>query len=238
MFQESKAYPFVFALVICAICSLLMAAVSHGLRERQEMNVDLEVKVNIFNALHLTPPLPKDVQPEEAIRIFHEKIEQVVINDKGDIVPGKTPEQIKEGETLYPLFIYREGGQVQGYCFPIHGKGLWSVVYGYLAIEPDGKTIRGITFYKHGETPGLGGEVEQKWFQKNFEGKKIWDEATQETVAVAVAKGRMVDRIPKEKWPHYVDGISGATLTGNGLNIFLQRWIKVYAPFFTKIHRS
>lgn len=234
--KQSKLYPFVFAFIICSLSSLVLASVSSQLRARQVINEELDVKRNIFQAIHLEPPLPKNVRPEEAMRIFKEKIEQVVIDQTGNIVPQKKPDDIKEGESLYPLFIYREGGKIQGYCLPIKGKGLWAIIYCYLAIQPDGKTIRGITFYKHGETPGLGSEIETLWFQKNFEGKKIWDEETRQTVAVAIAKGKVVDRIPKEKWPYYVDGISGATLTGKGVSAFLEHWIKIYEPFFVKLH--
>ncbi|MBF0618543.1 MAG: NADH:ubiquinone reductase (Na(+)-transporting) subunit C [Candidatus Omnitrophica bacterium] len=234
--KESRLYPFIFAFIICSIASFMLASLSLKLKARQEMNVTLDVKRHIFDVLKLTPPLPKDVLPELALKIFNEKIEQVVLDASGNIVPGKKHEDIKEGEALYPLFIYREGGKVQGYCFPIKGKGLWSMLYGYLAIQPDGKTVRGISFYKQGETPGLGSEVESLGFQQNFEGKKIWDDALSQVEPVVVAKGKVSDRIPKEKWPYYVDGISGATMTGKGVTALLDHWIRVYEPFFQKQH--
>lgn len=236
--KQSSYYPFIFALVICSVASFMLASLSLALKDRQEMNESLDVKRNIFNVLKLDPPLPKDVQPMEALRIFNEKIEQVVLDGAGNIVPGRKIESIKDGEALYPLFIYREAGKVQGYCFPIKGKGLWSIMFGYMAVQPDGKTVRGLSFYKQGETPGLGSEAEAPWFGKNFEGKKIWDDETRQVMPVAVAKGRMTDRIPKNKWPYYVDGISGATLTGKGVTAFLDHWIRVYSPFFIKQHQG
>ena len=115
---------------------------------------------------------------------------------------------------------------------PVSGKGLWSTIYGYLALQTDLSTISGITFYKHGETPGLGGEIEKEWFTNNFKGKKIRDDNGVLT-SVKVVKGKVIAGNPKEI--HEVDGISGATLTGRGVANFLKVELKKYEPFFAKI---
>ncbi len=236
--KRSEFYPVGFAFVICAVASLLLASVSQGLKPMQELNMGLDLKKNILRSVKLTPPVPPHASPREVTQIYTDAIQLAVIDDQGNIVPGKKPDDIKGRQGLYPLFIYQKGGIVQGYCFPIEGKGLWSMLYGYMSIEPDGKTVRGITFYREGETPGLGGEIEALWFQKDFEGKKIWDDVRQQTVPLAVAKGKVQDRMPKEKWPYYVDGISGATLTGKGVSALLENWIRTYEPFFMKLHRN
>ena len=110
---------------------------------------------------------------------------------------------------------------------PISGKGLWSTLYGYFALEMDMKTVKGITFYKHGETPGLGAEVEKKWFQNNFIGKKIFDENSN-LVSITVYKGSSGDDI------HGVDGISGATVTSNGVTNFLKSILNNYKPYLER----
>ena len=109
---------------------------------------------------------------------------------------------------------------------------MWSTLYGFFAIEPDGRTVKGITFYKHKETPGLGGEVDKEWFQNNFIGKKFVDQ-NDNLVGIKVLKGK-VDRNSSTAY-YKVDGISGATITSKGLEKFLLDDLKKYDPFFQKI---
>ncbi|MCA9404789.1 MAG: NADH:ubiquinone reductase (Na(+)-transporting) subunit C, partial [Candidatus Omnitrophica bacterium] len=138
----------------------------------------------------------------------------------------------------YPLYVYKEGQQVISYAFPIIGKGLWSTLYGYLALEPNAMTVRGITYYKHGETPGLGAEIEKDWFQNNFKGKSIWDMKDQELWPVSVLKGKVADQInDPNKAKHYVDGISGATMTSKGVTEMIDREVRKYEPFLAKVRR-
>lgn len=238
MRKDSTAYIFFFALAVCVVCSFTLALVSQSLKPRQEMNQILDVKKNILKAVRLQRPLPPKASAEEVFKIYKDKIDEKVIDDQGRVVAGMTPEAIKEQKGLYPLYIYKEGEKVLAYCFPIEGKGLWSTIYGYLALEPDAKTVRGVTFYKHGETPGLGGEIEKDWFQKNFHGKKIWDDRAGRLRPVAVIKGKVADKVSAQEAPFYVDGISGATMTSKGVTALVGRWVKVYEPFFKTIRKN
>ena len=112
---------------------------------------------------------------------------------------------------------------------PISGKGLWSTLFGYFAIDSRNySTVRGITFYKHKETPGLGGEVSKKWFQSNFIGKEIYE--NNNLNSVKVAKAGYADKNSL----YEVDGISGATITSNGVTTFLLRDLKRYEKYFMK----
>ena len=238
MRKDSTAYTFFFALAVCVVCSFTLALVSQCLKPRQEMNQILDVKKNILKAVRLQRPLPPKASADEVLKIYNDKIEEKVIDDQGRVVAGMTPEAIKGQKGLYPLYVYKEGQKVLAYCFPIEGKGLWSTLYGYLALEPDAKTVRGITFYKHGETPGLGGEIEKDWFQKNFQGKKIWDDHAGRLRPVAVIKGKVADKVSAQDAPFYVDGISGATMTSKGVTALVARWVKVYEPFFKTIRKN
>jgi Na+-transporting NADH:ubiquinone oxidoreductase subunit C len=119
-----------------------------------------------------------------------------------------------------------------GFSIPISGKGLWSTIYGYIALEPDGETVKGIKFYKHGETPGLGGELEKDWFTSNFVGKRIFNE-TGDLVSIEIVKG--IANPNSKNFTHQVDGISGSTLTGRGMNKFLKEDLQVYKPFLDRI---
>ena len=107
-------------------------------------------------------------------------------------------------------------------------------MYGYFAIEPDASTAKGITFYKHKETPGLGAEVDKDWFKNNFIGKKFIDDSGN-LVSIEVIKGFVSDKDPNAK--HKVDGISGATVTGNGLTTLLKADLQKYEPYFAKIRK-
>jgi Na+-transporting NADH:ubiquinone oxidoreductase subunit C len=114
---------------------------------------------------------------------------------------------------------------------PISGKGLWSTIYGYLALEGDLDHVRGVTFYKHGETPGLGGECENPAWCATWSGKSILD-AQKKLVGVAVKKGKVDGSIPAEK-AHKVDGLSGATITSNGITNFVLADLKAFDGYLT-----
>ena len=112
---------------------------------------------------------------------------------------------------------------------PIDSRGLWGKIHGYMAIENDGATIRGFTVYKHQETPGLGGEIESRWFRKNFKGKKIVD-TNGDFVSVKIAKGSAEGAVAAKRQINYVDGISGATMTGKFLSEGMKQVLKEYEP--------
>lgn len=235
---ESNRYTFLFAFAVCVTCSLALSIVSEGLKEKKDLNVALDVKKNILKAVRLQTPLPAKAQANEVLDIYAMKIKEKVVDAQGQIVEGKRPDDIEEGEALYPMYVYKEGGWTVAYCFPIVGKGLWSTIYGYFSLESDAITVRGVTFYKHGETPGLGAEIEKDWFQDNYKGKKIWDVKGNKLVPIKVVKGKVEHVVPKAEAPFNVDGISGATMTSKGITAMIDRWVRVYEPFFKKIRKG
>jgi len=226
-----------FALAVCVVCSFTLSLVSEGLRSKKELNMAMDIKKNILKAVDLKTPLDPKAKPDNILSVYEEKIEELIVDENGNIIEGKTPEDIKEGDKAYPLYIYKENGQSIAYCFPVEGKGLWSTLYGYFALEPDAITVRGITFYKHGETPGLGAEIEKDWFSNNYKGKKIWDIKNSQLKPVAVVKGQVANAVPANQADFYVDGISGATMTSKGVTALVDNWINVYEPFFSKIRK-
>lgn len=236
--KSSTLATYRFALIICVVCSLSLALVSEGLRPQKEKNAALDIKKNILKAVQLRTPLSAKPTPQEIEDKYKQFIQEKVVDASGNIMEGKSPADINEGEDLYPLYVYKEGQQVISYAFPIIGKGLWSTLYGYLALEPDAKMVRGITYYKHGETPGLGAEIEKDWFINNFKGKSIWDFKKNQLWPVAVIKGKVTDQIKdSEKAKHYVDGISGATMTAKGVTEMIDREVRKYEPFLAKVRR-
>ncbi len=156
------------------------------------------------------------------------------MDNSGSIVANKLPQDIDPNTDfdLYPIYKRVSNNITEGYSIPISGKGLWGTMYGYFSIQADGATAKGITFYAHIETPGLGGEVDKPWFQNNFVGKRFVDE-NGNLVGIQTVKGK-VDETSEDAY-HLVDGISGATMTSRGLTQFLLKDLKFYDPFFSKI---
>nr|WP_293275380.1 NADH:ubiquinone reductase (Na(+)-transporting) subunit C [Nannocystis sp.] len=126
-------------------------------------------------------------------------------------------------------------GKTDTLILPIEGYGLWSVLYGYLAVDKDANTIKGITFYAHAETPGLGGEVDNPKWKALWPGRKIYDDKGQP--ALSVIKGNAGD--PKTD-PHHVDGLSGATITSNGVSNLMKFWFGKdgFGPYMAKFKAS
>ncbi len=236
--MKGNTYTFVFAIIVCVVCGLLLSAVSEGLRKQQELNLDLDIKKNILKAVVLKESIPPKAQGQEVLKIYDTKIQELVIDDQGKVVEGKKPSEIKEKEKgIYPLYIYKEGDKTISYAFPIVGQGLWSTLYGYLAMESDATTVRGITYYKHGETPGLGGEIEKEWFQNNFKGKKIYSLKENKLTPIVVVKGKAGDLFRDERLDHSVDGITAATLTGAGVTEMIARTLEIYEPYFSRLRK-
>jgi Na+-transporting NADH:ubiquinone oxidoreductase subunit C len=231
-----------FATVVCLVCSLLLSATASMLKDRQDIAVELDRKLNVLKAfgVDIIDDAGKKLGKEAIDRYFTENISEVYVEkDSGNVV--ETPdasvlkkeakERTHETRTLLPLYVWKEGGVPVKYAFPTSGMGLWSIVNGYIALDSDLATIIGVTFYKHGETPGLGGEVSSGWFQDQFAGKIIYDQGN--LVRLEVVKGAA-----PEGSNHQVDGMSGATMTGNGLNVFLNRDIAFYNNYFRRIRGS
>ncbi len=237
--KDNPAYPFIFALIVCVVCGVLLSFFSEALRERQELNVELDIKKNILKVVGLREPIPAEAAPQEVLKIYEEKIHGLVIDEQGNVVEGRKPDDIKEGENnLHPLYIYKEGEEVVAYAFPMVGQGLWSTLYGYFSLEKDAITVRGITYYKHGETPGLGGEIEKDWFQSNFKGKTIYSLQENKLTPIVVAKGKAEGQVSEEKLKHYVDGITAATITGAGVTQMIERTLKIYETYFSKVRQG
>lgn len=238
MNTSSTRYTFIFAIIVCVVCGALLSIFSEGLRARKELNEELDGKKNILKAVVLKDPIAPKTRVTDVLKVYDSKIEEVVIDDKGSVVEGKTPKQLTGKDTnLFPLYIYKEGGQVIAYAFPVVGQGLWSTLYGYLAVEADATTIRGITFYKHGETPGLGGEIEKEWFQNNFKGKTIYSVKEHKLTPIIVVKGKAADVVSKDELSYHVDGITAATLTGKGVTDLMDHWVRVYDAYLSKLRK-
>ena len=226
--MRSNAYTLIFTSITTVILGFLLSFVYSSLEETQRINEEIDIMKNILYSLEFK----ENDDPwtvEEVKKLFDSSIIQKVVSVDGEVIDNLVPSEIPTDkmETQFPLYIKVLNNSIDGYAIPISGKGLWSTLYGYFAIENDGLTVKGIRFYKHKETPGLGGEVSKKWFQNNFIGKEIYND--KELVSIIVAKAGYADKNSL----YEVDGISGATITSNGVTSFLKRDLKRYQKYFT-----
>jgi Na+-transporting NADH:ubiquinone oxidoreductase subunit C len=191
---------------------------------------DQEVDTSFMLTELLTLGYPKEdleaLDSSDLLRKFNVK-KQLLANRA-----GRSLEEYDPGYKI--LFLYKPGGTLKSYVVPIEGYGLWDLIRGYVALQPDLNTVMGITFYEHKETPGLGARITEDWFKDSYIGKKILNEQG-ELVSIKVAKGQAAAFIPEDRLKHWVDGISGATLTGDGINQFLKQDLAFYEPYFKTI---
>ncbi len=231
--MQSNAYTLIFTSITTIILGFLLSFVSTSLKETQEINEEIDIMKNILYSLEFSEE-DGSWTGEEVKKLFDSSVIQKVVSVDGEVIENLTPSEIPTDkmETQFPLYIKIVNNSIDGYAIPISGKGLWSTLYGYFALENDGSTVKGIRFYKHGETPGLGGEVIKDWFTNNFVGKRITD-INGRLVSIQSIKGQVDTSSPNAY--HQVDGISGATMTTKGLNEFLMNDLKKYDSFFHKI---
>jgi Na+-transporting NADH:ubiquinone oxidoreductase subunit C len=220
-----------FATLLCVVCSLLLTAASSGLKARQQQNMEVDRQKNILKAFGIIDDA-QTISAAEIQQLYRLNVRSVWVDESGRSVAENL-----RGPRALPLYIFSENDAVQAYVVPIDSRGLWGTIHGYLAIENDGSTIRGFTVYQHQETPGLGGEIESRWFRKNFAGKKIVN-AGGDFVSVRIAKGSVDDRMPSDIRINYVDGISGATLTGKFLSEGMQEILKAYEPIAVQFRQK
>lgn len=254
---NSVKYTIIFATVVCVVCSTLVAASAVALAERQEINRKVYKQRNVLLAAGIIKDGQK-VSNEEVIRLFNENIEVKLVDlATGDYVDNMDPAQydqlaaredpaqsvvappnassIKRIPKRGLVFHVMKNGKVDAVVIPIEGYGLWGTLYGYLALEHDANTIRGITYYDHKETPGLGGEVDNPKWKGLWHGRKAYND--QGDPAIKVIKG--VAAGPEDD-PHHIDGLSGATITSNGVTFMMEFWLgpNGYGPFLEKFRQE
>lgn len=213
----------VFATILCVVCSLLLTAASTGLKPYQQKNVEVDRQKNILKAFGIIHE-GRALKNADVERLYAQSVQSVWVDESGRILMEN-----ERGPNDLPLYTHVKDHEVLAYVVPIDTRGLWGQIRGYLALDNDGSTVLGFTVFQHQETPGLGGEIESRWFRKNFEGKKIVNNGG-EFVSIHIAKGGGAESLPPEKRINYVDGISGATMTGKFLSEGLKEILKAYEP--------
>ena len=231
--MHSNKYTIGFMAIVTVLLGSFLSVAAGSLKEMQDLNVENDSKKNILSCLGFKEESENPWSPEDIQNIFNKNITSLVLDINGNktSIDPKTVDAETDLQN-FPIYISKVNDEVKGYAIPISGKGLWSTLYGYFAIEPDGITAKGITFYAHKETPGLGGEVDKAWFQNNFIGKKFINE-NGDLVGIKIVKGKADPSSDYE-----VDGISGATITSKGLESFLVEDLKKYESFLKNIREG
>lgn len=249
------------ALGVCFVCSILVSTAAVGLRDRQEENKRLDRVNNILLAgdlledgvenstifeekiqsviidLRTGEEVPSD-QLDEVLNRDNFEVEAVAADaEHGEAIPSNEDiaRIIRKPKSML-VYQVIENDELTKVILPIYGKGLWSTLYGFIALGEDLKTIQGLTFYEHGETPGLGGEVDNPRWKSSWKGKQAFGDDGE--VIIEVIKGR-VDNSRAEA-SHQIDGLSGSTLTTRGVDNLVKYWLgdKGYGNYLQKLREG
>lgn len=240
----SNKYIYIYTTIMVVVVAALLALASIFLQPFQASNIEIEKMQNILSAAGIPST------SENAKSLYKESVvEELSVNSKGELVAKyNSTGELLEGsgqrafdidmkkalsmgqEGIFPVFIYNKDGK--NLCIvPLQGKGLWGAIWGYISFASDMNTIVGAKFDHKGETPGLGAEISTDIFQKEFDGKQIFDEQNKFT-SITVQKGGV--RNYKGDPIHAVDAISGGTITSAGVSDMLRDCLLHYLPYFEK----
>lgn len=252
----------IVAVTLSIVFSVIVSGAAVTLRPAQERNEALSTRSNMLAAAGV---LDVDASNEEIAETFDRFEVLLVEMGTGELVSAEDvdaesaagfdarraarnpdlsrnleedPAGINRQVLYNKAYVLREGDEVKRVVLPIHGYGLWSIMYGFLALEGDGNTVAGVRFYEHAETPGLGGEIENPEWLAKWKGKKIYDEGEWSNPNFSVVKGGVSDDAPGSE--HKIDALSGATLTSRGVESTINFWLgeRGYGPFLARVRNG
>ncbi|MBT41848.1 MAG: Na(+)-translocating NADH-quinone reductase subunit C [Idiomarina sp.] len=249
--NESLGKTIGVVLALCLVCSILVAGSAVALKPMQEKNAALAMQRNILNAAGI---LGSEANIQS---VYKERIKALVVSlEDYEVVEGEDPEKFDNRkaagdpetstrldksediaglgtmETMTEVYLVMdENGNRNGAVLHIRGQGLWGTMYGLISLEDDMSTVRGVHFYEHSETPGLGGEITNPAWVKTWEGKELYGDDGK--VKFDLVKGGASNE-------HEVDALSGATLTSNGVDATIDFWMseKAYGPLLDKLRKG
>jgi len=243
------------AIAVCFACSVIVASAAVGLRPLQLANEEEDRIRNIVEVSGMAQP---GVAPREIFEEIESKLIRLSDGTESDRFDPTTYDiqnasrddeisrRLSRGEDkaginrlpeYMPVFIIRDdAGELERLILPVHGYGLWSTMYGFLALDGDLKTTRDIKFYQHAETPGLGGEIDNPNWRAVWEGKIVYDDNWEPTIRVV--KGSVNPQASGAE--HQIDGLAGATLTARGVENLVNFWLgeQGYKPFINRLREE
>jgi Na+-transporting NADH:ubiquinone oxidoreductase subunit C len=242
---------FRIVIAVCVVCSVLVSSAAVVLAPIQHENALKVRKRQILQAAGLL------LAGGDVNQQFARMTPRMVSLDDGDYVEAGDPvdfdvarasrdpaassavaagtdiAKIRRRPAIMPVYLVEQAGRIETVVLPVHGYGLWSTMYGFLALDGDGRTVKGISFYQHGETPGLGAEIDNPSWQAKWIGKQAL--AADGDVLLSVVKGEPRGaRVASE-----VDGLAGATLTARGVENLVRYWLgeQGFGPYLARLRR-
>lgn len=246
------------ALGVCIVCSILVSVTAVALKPRQVANQKLERLRNVLEAgglmeegIDVNKVFAEKIEPvildfESGELLPKDKMTGTLAPENFDVKrvgkdsktskvleSSKDPAKIKRFPKYGMIYMVKAGGQTQAYIFPVYGLGLWSVMYGFISLDKDLHTVKGFTFYEHGETPGLGGEVDNPRWKALWKDKSIFDPSGKYILKVLKGKAG-----PGSKTD--IDGLSGATITTRGIHDLVKFWLgpNGFGPYIEKLRKE
>ncbi len=239
--RQSNLYVILFAAGLTIVFGGALSLASVGLKPLQDKQVEIDTKKKILGAVMDISDI-KD--PNELLALYDQKVSSLVVDIDGNeikedkdgnpIIAEKVNIQrnskMDPADRKYPVFMFSEtGDEINSYIFPTFGAGLWDWISGYVALGQDLNTVQGVAFDHKGETPGLGARITEANVQQRYVGKKIFNDQG-ELVSIQMLKGEGNTGLSD----HQVDGMSGATITGKGVNVMLENYLGYYQAFIDK----
>ncbi|MAA75575.1 MAG: Na(+)-translocating NADH-quinone reductase subunit C [Salinisphaeraceae bacterium] len=256
MSRDGIGYIVVMAVGVCLVCSVFVSGAAVYLKPLQNVNKAADRQSNILEVAGLMEP-GIDVRQR-----FDERIDTKIVEiETGEYVESIDPEDFEQQEAArdpeMSVKVPREediagikqrsryaevylvkgnGDEIESIILPVHGYGLWSTMYGFIALEPDANTVQGLKFYQQGETPGLGAEVENPKWRDLWPGKLVY--GPEGEPQIRVIKGSVSEGTPNSEYK--VDGLSGATITSRGVSNMLEYWMgeRGFQPFLKRIRQG
>ncbi len=221
---NSNGYTFGFAAIMVVVVAASLSAVATSLKPMQDKNVELEKMQNILSSIQI------EVTRDEAAEVYQDYILEELVVSEGSLVQGvdafnvdmAKEIRLENDERNAPLYVAEKDGETF-YVIPLRGAGLWGPIWGYISLEEDLNTVYGAVFDHKAETPGLGAEIKYPIFTEQFRGKKILDDQGN-FLGIDVRKGG-------SSTDYEVDGISGGTITSDGVELMILDCLKSYFPF-------
>lgn len=250
---RSPWYTIRFAATVSVVGSILVATAAVVLRGRQDENRVLDQRRKVLDVAGLITPGARlsrdDINERFLVRVEATVIDLATGAPARDIDPERFDQRAASqspgtsepaprntaGIARLPhhamVYFVMDGDEISAVILPVEGKGLWSTLYGFIALSGDLRRVKGLTFYEHGETPGLGAEVDDPRWQALWEGRQVFDDAWRPQIAVIKGSAGTVEEAPFE-----IDGIAGSTLTGRGVTNLLRFWLGAsgFGPFLER----
>lgn len=233
--KDANGYTFAFSIILVIVVGVILSSLSIGLGPLKKANVEVKKKMNILSALGV------ESTRKDGSDKYEEYIKDSYVISHTGVLQENLPEEkqafsldvqkqfrdktVKESDRLYPIFEAEKDGK-KLYVLPVVGKGLWGPIWGFVALADDYETIVGTSFDHKGETPGLGAEISQSFFENRYNGEKIANNGT--FTPIAVVQNGSGSETQK------VDGITGGTITSKGVERMVNETMEVYYKYFSK----